>query len=148
MEQDLKRGGKGAYAWCKADVPARAIAVQHSDGAYTANAEEVHKLILREWLPIFRMRDHEEPPDEASFLSQFGAHIPASVPCNIEPLTGQKLQKSLKRMRIGTSPGAEGWRVEELRVLLSLFFDRLADLFNAIGDIGVWPDDLCQDSLR
>ena len=76
MTQDFLDGGRGAYAWCKADKGARAVAVQRNDGSYTAEPAEAHSILLDSWLPIFRMRDFEEAPSRDTVMTTFGAHVP------------------------------------------------------------------------
>ena len=62
----------------------------------------------------------------------------------LEPLSGEQLQATLMRMRSALAPGCDSWRVDELKRLPLLFFDRLAYMLNIVEDTGLWPDALCE----
>ena len=99
----------------------------------------MHALLREAWLPIFKMHDSVPVPSWDDFVAHFGAHIPAPTPCDIGPINASKLEGILKRMKASSAPGADGWRVAELRMLPMQFLDKLADLLNEIEDTGIWP---------
>ena len=144
MEKDMRAGGKGLAQWCKAADSAKVVMIQRQDGSYTANATEMHKLLLDAWLPIFRMYDHGDPPKWEEFENKFGQFIPPSVPCQVEVLKSNSLRRILTKMHSGSSAGADGWRVEELKALPPLMLEKLALLLTLIEETGVWPQALCE----
>ena len=49
-------------------------------------------------------------------------------------MSGDKLLKACQKIKRGTSPGADGWKVSELRMLPLAIFKRLADVLNVIEE--------------
>ena len=72
---------------------------------------------------------NEPPPPWEAFAHRFGTYIPAGSPMEAQPLTAERLRRALVRMGAATTPGPDGWRVAELRVLPLPFLERLAALF-------------------
>eukprot|EP00973_Karenia_brevis_P031998 4415865-Karenia_brevis.AAC.1 len=55
----------------------------------------------------------------------------------IEAITGEDLQRVLARM--SGAPGADGWRVNELKALPLSILNALAEMLNLIEKAGKWP---------
>ena len=55
------------------------------------------------------------------------------------PLRGSKLQREVRRLKIGKKPGPDGWSAEELRQLPLPYYHALAQLLNRCEAIGRWP---------
>ena len=139
MVADAGNGGAKVASWCKMTDNQRVNMISRPDGSYTANSEEMHKLILDAWLPIFRMFEHEPPASWSEFEKEFGAFFP---PCNRAPavdLTGDALRRAFHRMRLTSAAGADGWRVAELRALPTSLLNLLADVLGLIETTGNWP---------
>ena len=97
------------------------------------------KLVRDAWLPIFCMYESAPAPSWHEFKARFGQHLPESCPMHLRELTGQELQKTLKRMRAGSAAGCDGWRVDEMRMLPIPILERLAFIFRLVESTGEWP---------
>jgi len=70
---------------------------------------------------------------------QFGKDFVKREEMRLEPLGGERLRRTLLRMKSKSAPGCDSWRVDELKRLPIALLDRLATLFNIIEDTGSWP---------
>ena len=137
---------KQVYALVKDDPPANVCVLQKEDGTYTAEASQVDKVLLQEWLPIFQRyspHTNQEQPDWHTFQQRFGQYIPTHVPMErLGAITPEMLRETLRRMSLGTSLGAGSWSVQELRLLPDSLLLKLCEVFAAIEATGRWPEDL------
>ena len=117
-----------------------AALLQRPDGTLTANALEADKLLREAWVPIFQSYDDGEQPDWDAFYKDFGDCLPAHSAMRLDRLDGCMLLQTLMRMANKSAPGADGWRVKELKSLPIQLLDRLAEIFNIVEDTGNWPD--------
>ena len=137
MNKDWETSKRTVFAWCKEENAARVVMVQRDDGSLTANAAEVHELLLKHWMPIFRMYESQEEPDVNAFLNHFGQFCKPMEEFVVPKLTGQRILEVLRKMKNSSCPGLDGWRVAELRALPLQLLDLLADIFNVIEETGV-----------
>ena len=118
------------------------VMVQGDDGTHVANAEQVHALIERAWIPILKMHELGTQPTWSQFEAAFGEHIRAACECAVDELNGEKLKNACKKMKSASAPGADGWRVAELQALPLQLFEELAQVLNLVEETGSWPTPL------
>ena len=121
--------------------------IQRPDGPFTANAEEMDKLLFDQWMPIFRMYAESNPPPWESFKEQYGYLLPSGVPMVHAPVIAETLRYTLGKMS-NNSCGLDGWRVAEAKSLPDFLLERLAELFNTIEEVGLWPEALAQGTVQ
>ena len=144
LRDSWKHNRATVFEWCRGEVHERTCMVQRPNGSLTANADEVDDLLLRAWLPIFRMYADVGPPDWHSFASSFGQFAPKGATMHSRPIDAASLRGTLMRMSSSSSCGLDGWRVTELKALPIRCLERLAELLNAVERSGTWPQALAE----
>jgi len=142
MQEDWRRGGTRTYQWCKGLQDEAASMLLKPDGSLTCDPREVDDLLHEAWMPILQEHANKGAPAWATFENEFGDCIASASPMTCRDLTGACLRKTLRRMANKSAPGADGWRVSELKALPDCILDRLATLFNQIELAGSWPEAL------
>jgi endonuclease/exonuclease/phosphatase family metal-dependent hydrolase len=142
MQQFLSGKCKDAYKWCREDDWTTTGFLQRADGTLTGNSAEIDRMVLDAWLPIFRKFADSAEPAWEPFEAKFGQHVP-SCPMELGPLSGKILQDALRKLSTGAS-GADGWRIQELRLLPESMLEDLAEVLNCIEETGAWPRALMQ----
>ena len=108
----------------------------------TANVEDMDTWLREAWLPILQKHNTlSDTPTWEAFEERFGTHIPQR-PMHVEPLTGRMLKAVAESMPKGKAPSTDGWHPEELALLPTGIFDRLASILNQVEETGVWPEAL------
>ncbi len=57
-------------------------------------------------------------------------------PQDVAPLTGKDLKRAIRKWKLASAMGADGWRVPELRALPEWLLDQLAIVLNIIEETG------------
>ena len=73
------------------------------------------------------------------FCDEFDVYLQPRRPMEMECLTGERLRAVIRKMCSKTTPGADSWKVAELKLLPVALLDRLAALLNLVEEHGVWP---------
>eukprot|EP00973_Karenia_brevis_P086921 12054143-Karenia_brevis.AAC.1 len=103
--------------------------LEKSDGQFTANVEEMDKLMRDAWLPVFQKFSKQPEPAWEAFTLAFGKYI-KQYPMSTEEIKGEELAEIIGKMRHCQAPGMDGWRAGELKALPPLLIDLLAELLN------------------
>jgi len=139
---EWSEGGSKCFAWCKGEQNERAEMISRPDGSLTCDSAEMDQLVRDAWLPIFQMYASSPAPSWQDFKARFGAYFVPKHEMRTDLLNGERLRRTLARMRSKSAAGCDAWRVDELKCLPVAILDRLADLFNIIEDTGAWPQAL------
>ena len=106
-------------------------------------------MMVNSWGPIFNKYKHTEPPTYADFKAAFPFAIPDDLTYHfrnqfsVPSLTGDMLADVISNMK-PSSPGADGWRVHELKLLGPKNLDHLAKVFCLIESSQVWPTSILE----
>ena len=112
------------------------------DGSLTCDPNEVDELLHDAWMPIFQEHARNGAPAWSDFVNAFGDCISDTSPMSCGDLNAGMLRETLRGMANKSAPGADGWRVCELKALPDILLERLAILLNLIEQTGKWPDSL------
>ena len=116
--------------------------IAKEDGSLTCDPGEMDSLMHDAWMPVFQMYESKEQPSWEDFQARFGQHFSCKHEMRVESLTGVLLSQVLRRMRSKSAPGADLWKVDELKHLPVNMLDRLACMFDLIEEHGSWPQAL------
>ncbi len=114
------------------------------DGNIFCDVKIISRLLLESWCPFWSKHAGQE--DWSRVHEIINATLPANVVV-LPPLIGAHLAATIRRMKAGSSLGADAWAVDELRSLLKhpLALERLAAAFMAIeAGIQQWPRHLLE----
>ena len=85
---------------------------------YTSNTNEILELIQNAWEPVFN-RHRQAPPRWDAFEDKYGQYFANWTPAPSNTPSAEELCRQARKMRAQSSPGYDGWRPAELRVLPS-----------------------------
>ncbi|KAJ9439363.1 Retrovirus-related Pol polyprotein from type-2 retrotransposable element R2DM [Diplonema papillatum] len=131
--------GKESFAWVKKDAPSGLSFVTGADGRLTANLAEVDALVRRSWDPVLRMYAEKREPEFAPFFQEYKDFI-TQHPCNLNPITAERLRQVAKKKSVQTSCGVDGWRMREIAVLPNAILESFVAVLNEVEETGFWPD--------
>ena len=117
------------------------VFLTREDGTPTSDVAEMDALVRRDWAPINQKYEHAPEPCPEAFLRAYGRHI-RRVPMHLQPLTGEKLCRRLRRMK-PSALGLDGWSLGDLRAL-PRGLHWLAALLRLVEDQGCWPARLAE----
>ena len=83
-------------------------------------------------------------PEVGPFAARSGRHFPKLTLMYGAPLTAARLRETLALFKAGTSCGADGWRLPEIKALLLECLERLNQLYQAIETTGTWPQGIAE----
>ena len=130
---------QGTYAYVRGENKAPSPLIQRQDGTYSGNIQEMDSLLQADWLPIFRMYSARPLPSMDIFAQRYSQYFPAQSTFIDSVLDAEALREILKKMKVHSAHGVDGWRVQELRNLPDVLLNRLCDLFRLVEETGRWP---------
>ena len=102
---------------------------------WTSDPVQLLATLKENWRPIMMPED----PQVMKELEDYLAYLPAQC-FEWQPLDVQEVKEAALRMKTCSVPGADGWRVKELRRLPHGFYVDLTHLFNYLeGSDKAWP---------
>ncbi|KAJ9447298.1 Retrovirus-related Pol polyprotein from type-2 retrotransposable element R2DM, partial [Diplonema papillatum] len=133
--------GKESFAWVKKEAPPTFYFTNGRDGRLTANLAEVDARVRRKWDPVLRicsrMPGRRNP--RSPFLREYGDFI-AQHPCQLGPITADRLLSVARKKRVQSSCGVDGWRMREVAALPDTILEGFAAVLNEVEETGLWPD--------
>ena len=111
---------------------------------YATKHKELHQMMLDAWSPIFNCYVDTTPPCYDEFCRQFpDALLPNrqyhdANPFEVPDITAAMIAEVIAQMK-PSSPGIDGWKVEELQILGMVSLDKLAILYQIIERAAKWP---------
>ncbi|KAJ9461004.1 Retrovirus-related Pol polyprotein from type-2 retrotransposable element R2DM [Diplonema papillatum] len=131
--------GKESFAWVKKEAPPTFYFTNGRDGRLTANLVEVDATVRRKWDPVLRMYAGKKEPEFAPFLREYGDFI-AQHPCQLGPITADRLRSIARKKGVQSSCGVDGWRMREVAALPDTILEGFAAVLNEVEETGLWPD--------
>ncbi|KAJ9439057.1 Retrovirus-related Pol polyprotein from type-2 retrotransposable element R2DM, partial [Diplonema papillatum] len=131
--------GKESFAWVKKEAPPTFYFTNGRDGRLTANLVEVDATVRRKWDPVLRMYAGKKEPEFAPFLREYGDFI-AQHPCQLGPITADRLRSVARKKGVQSSCGVDGWRMREVAALPDTILEGFAAVLNEVEETGLWPD--------
>jgi hypothetical protein len=141
-KQRMQNSKRSLHKWLKKGQEVSSRVILNSAGEATANKDDFFAAITDAWDGIFNKFANRSPPLDP-FLEIFGPTM-RSAPCQLEPLTAERLRASLREVKQSSS-GLDGWNANELKALSAWFpecFAGLAAILNHIEMHGIWPSAL------
>ena len=83
---------------------------------YTSNTNKIIELIQDAWEPVFN-RHRQEPPEWNQFEEKYGQYFNNWTTAPTDTPSADQLHNQARKMRAQSSPGYDGWRPAELRIL-------------------------------
>ncbi|KAJ9435816.1 hypothetical protein DIPPA_31457 [Diplonema papillatum] len=121
--------GKESFAWVKKEAPPTFYFTNGRDGRLTANLVEVDATVRRKWDPVLRMYAGKKEPEFAPFLREYGDFI-AQHPCQLGPITADRLRSIARKKGVQSSCGVDGWRMREVAALPDTILEGFAAVLN------------------
>ncbi|KAJ9457140.1 Retrovirus-related Pol polyprotein from type-2 retrotransposable element R2DM, partial [Diplonema papillatum] len=128
-----------SFAWVKKEAPPTFYFTNGRDGRLTANLVEVDATVRRKWDPVLRMYAGKKEPEFAPFLREYGDFI-AQHPCQLGPITADRLRSIARKKGVQSSCGVDGWRMREVAALPDTILEGFAAVLNEVEETGLWPD--------
>lgn len=141
-KQRMQTSKRSLHKWLKKGQEVSSGVILNDAGEATANKDEIFAAITNAWDGIFNKFASSSPPLDP-FIETFGPTM-KSAPCQLEPLTGERLRASLREVK-QTSGGLDSWNANGLKALSAWFpecFASLAEILNHIETHGTWPNAL------
>jgi exonuclease III len=141
-KERLQASEKKAYEWIHKSGSTQQTAMRRPGGGYTANEEEMLRLALKAWEPIFG-KLAGRPARAAQFLESFGPTMRRSE-ARLEDITAEQLTAEAASLK-ESACGLDQWRPMALRALALWHpgvYGGLASILNHIETKGVWPSAL------
>jgi len=141
-KERLQDSEKKAYEWVHRGGSTHQTAMRKPGGGYTANEEEMLRLALQAWEPIFGKLVGRSAR-AAQFLESFGPTMRRSKAC-LEDITAEQLIAEAASLK-ESACGLDQWRPMTLRALAlwhPRVYEGLASILNYVETRGVWPSSL------
>jgi exonuclease III len=136
---ELHKHGAAAFTWLNSKAPVNMQAISTPQGTIVTDTNEMLATIAQAWQDLFHENDLVNMDH---VLTQIDPLL-HSVPCVLQPLSGQDLKKQLAKTKSSRAVALDGWRIEELKFLPCEWYDLLAKCLNAIENGASWPRICC-----
>ena len=128
-----------AYRFVKAIVARTLKAVKTGTGI-TTKIEDLDKLLRHTWMSVCLPKDRDVEQCRQAFVDMDNAE--PQPECPLPPLRPTDLQRIVKHVANGKSPGYSSWRPTDLKRLPLLAFEQLCQLFELCEAQACYPDEL------
>jgi hypothetical protein len=87
----------------------------NEDGNPTTHLPTIHKIFRKTWSKVYNTHK-DSKPDFEQFRQAYGHHFP-TIPAPKGPPSAEQLHAQVKRSRMDSAPGMDGWKPGELKLL-------------------------------
>lgn len=107
---------------------------------FTMNPASMHQQLYNAWAPYFCRDPGNEETQHWEDALKFLETIQDFPPMTSQPITGQQLYLAIKKTKLASSRGGDGFSTLDLRRLPIKIWDFMATIFHQIERNHLWPE--------